>query len=125
MKKFEFSNNDLSFEICGNTFTGDAAIVELEISAAQKKILEFAAKIRKGEAEKAEIEDCIKFTIDKLDKAFGKGTSEAIFKDRAISLHDCLDVVVYIIAVANEFEENKQADYDNLKGNRETRRANK
>ena len=125
MKKFEFSNNDLSFEICGNTLTADAAIVELEISAAQKKILEFASKIRKGEAEKAEIEDCIKFAVDKLDKAFGKGTSEAIFKDRAISLHDCLDVVVYIIAVANEFEENKQVDYDNLKGNRKTRRANK
>lgn len=123
MKKFKFESNDVTIEINGVSLSCDAAIGECEISAAKRDLIEFSEKITAGQADKKEIERHIEFTLKKIDSAFGEGSCESIFKDRAISLHDCVDTVTYIIACFNEFENGKKELYDSFSGSREERRA--
>ena len=122
MKKFEFQNNDISIDIMGTMLVADAAVVECEISAAHKLISDFGAKVMSGNASKKEIEGVMQESLEKIDSAFGAGTSERIFKESTISYHDVCDVVCYILAACNEFESEKQNLYKSFKGNRDERR---
>lgn len=111
MKKFEFQKNIFETEICGVILAADVTKAEVEISRAQKKLVSFAEKITAGEATENEISDKIMETCQSIDKAFGKGTAEKIFAERTISLHDCMDVVFYVVAALNQFEDGKQDLY--------------
>ncbi len=111
MKKFEFQKNTFETEICGVTLAADVTKAEIEISRAQKNLVSFAKKITAGEATENEIADKITKTCQSINKAFGKGTAEKIFAGRTVSLHDCMDVVFYIVAAMNQFENSKRNLY--------------
>ena len=123
MKKFEFQNNEVEFEMLGYMLKADAAEAEIELSAAQKDLAEFFDKITAGNADKQEIKTHIEFALTKIDAAFGEGTAKALFANRTVSLHDALDVVAYSLAALKEFENNKTDLYKSFRGNREERRT--
>lgn len=125
MKKFEFQNNNISVEINGVKLSCDAAEGECEITAAKNDLVEFSDKIIEGKADKKEIKKHIEFTLNKIDNVFGEGSSQRIFKDRVVSLHDCTDVVSYVLACFNDFEKSKKELYDSFSGSREERRTRK
>ena len=111
MKKFEFQKNHFKTEIAGVELSGDPAEIEIEISKAHKELIAFSDKITAGEAEQDEIEKVMETALEHVDRAFGDGTCEKIFRDRVVSFHDCLDVVVFLIAALNNFESEKKKMY--------------
>ena len=123
MNKFEFINSDIEIEINGEVLCAEVTHAEVEMTAARKLIISFSEKITAGEASSGEIESTIAEVCKKIDTAFGKKSAERIFKDRAVSIHNCLNVVVYIISRLNEFEEGVKSKISSYGSNRAERRA--
>ncbi len=116
MEAFKFSDNTFSVDIAGVTLKADAAEVELEISKCHKNVLEVCERVVSGGAEHEEIKKTITYVMNTLDNTFGNGISKAIFSSiPKISLHDCVDVLMYIIAGINEFESAKKDLYRSYK----------
>ena len=112
--KFELQENYFKTEIAGVELSGNPTLIEIEISKAHKELIAFSDKISAGDAEYDEIGGVIGTALNHVDKAFGCGTCEKIFRDfgdRLVSFHDCLDVVVFLIAALNNFESEKEQLY--------------
>ena len=112
MKTFEFGNNMLTVSIHNTEFTRDPAEVEVAFSAARKAILDFNEKLNRGEATRTDIEETIGEIMILIDEGLGAGASNRIFSGMdAVSLHDCGDVVTYVLTCTNEFENRKKGEY--------------
>ncbi len=109
---FTFEENKITLSINGNQFTGDPAEIEVAMTAARKSIFDFNDILTKGTADKKDIEECIGEVVILIEEAFGNGACNKIFGDKAISLHDCSDVVIYVLSKTNLFEGKKAKVYE-------------
>lgn len=113
MKEFKFGNNMLTVNIDNTEFIRDPAVVEVAFSAARKTILDFNEKLNRGEANRETIEETIGEILILIDEGLGAGASERIFSGlKSVSLHDCGDIVTYVLACTAEFENQKQGEYN-------------
>lgn len=114
---FEINKNILTLEIGNESFTVDPAIAEIHANAARKIILTFNDKMTSGDATTEDIEEAIAKVIEKLECILGDGAIGKIFKEAPISLHDIMDLDMYILGVAGNFEEKKASAYQRIAQN--------
>lgn len=125
MKEFRFGNNMLTMNIDNTEFTCDPAAVEAAFSAARKTILNFNEKLNQGEANRDTIEETIGEILILIDEGLGAGASERIFASRkTVSLHDCGDVVTYVLSCTAEFENRKQGEYNGYQAQNRPQKRN-
>ena len=92
-------------------------MADVNVNAARKKLIEFNDKLVMGEATEKDVKNIITAVVSDLENVLGKGEIGVIFADKAISVHDVMDLVVYISAVAEDFERQKGDKYNVLRQN--------
>lgn len=102
-KRFEFKNNNVVLDICGEEFSvsltadimGEISDISLE---AAKQLKELSSKSVNA---KEKITETCKYLENKIDVLLGNGATRQIFKQRRINLLDLTDVLNYVIAEIN------------------------
>ena len=114
---FEILKNTIQIEAGNKIYEVDPVMAEVNVNAARKKLIEFNDKLVMGEATEKDVKNIIKAVVADLENVLGKGEIGIIFADKAISVHDVMDLVVYISAVAEDFERQKGDKYNVLRQN--------
>lgn len=109
---FEISRNTIKIEIENKTYEVEPVMAEVNVNAARKKLVEFNEKLVAGEATPEDVKNVIDEIVQKIENVLGKGEVGVIFADKAISVHDVMDLVMYISAVAEDFERQKGDKYN-------------
>mgnify|MGYP006863341842 CR=1 FL=1 len=114
---FEILKNTIQIEAGNKIYEIDPVMAEVNVNAARKKLIEFNDKLVMGEATEKDVKNIITAVVADLENVLGKGEIGIIFADKAISVHDVMDLVVYISAVAEDFERQKGDKYNVLRQN--------
>ena len=114
---FEILKNTIQIEAGNKIYEADPVMAEVNVNAARKKLIEFNDKLVMGEATEEDVKNIITAVVSDLENVLGKGEIGIIFADKAISVHDVMDLVVYISAVAEDFERQKGDKYNVLRQN--------
>ena len=114
---FEILKNTIQIEAGNKIYEVDPVMAEVNVNAARKKLIEFNDKLVMGEATEKDVKNIITAVVSDLENVLGKGEIGVIFADKAISVHDVMDLVVYISAVAEDFERQKGDKYNVLRQN--------
>ena len=114
---FEILKNTIQIEAGNKIYEVDPVMAEVNVNAARKKLIEFNDKLVMGEATEKDVKNIITAVVADLENVLGKGEIGVIFADKAISVHDVMDLVVYISAVAEDFERQKGDKYNVLRQN--------
>lgn len=114
---FEILKNTIQIEAGNKIYEVDPVMAEVNVNAARKKLIEFNDKLVMGEATEKDVKNIITAVVADLENVLGKGEIGIIFADKAISVHDVMDLVVYISAVAEDFERQKGDKYNVLRQN--------
>lgn len=114
---FKINQNTIKIEAGNEVFEADPAIAEIYVNAARKEILQFNNKMVAGDASEKDVEDTIKKTAESIEKVLGKGSVNKIFGDKAVSLHDIIDLNMYILSVTESFEGKKASEYKRMSEN--------
>lgn len=114
---FEILKNTIQIEAGNKIYEVDPVMAEVNVNAARKKLIEFNDKLVMGEATENDVKNIITAVVADLENVLGKGEIGVIFADKAISVHDVMDLVVYISAVAEDFERQKGDKYNVLRQN--------
>lgn len=114
---FEILKNTIQIETGNKIYEVDPVMAEVNVNAARKKLIEFNDKLVMGEATEKDVKNIITAVVADLENVLGKGEIGIIFADKAISVHDVMDLVVYISAVAEDFERQKGDKYNVLRQN--------
>lgn len=114
---FEILKNTIQIEAGNKIYEVDPVMAEVSVNAARKKLIEFNDKLVMGEATEKDVKNIITAVVADLENVLGKGEIGIIFADKAISVHDVMDLVVYISAVAEDFERQKGDKYNVLRQN--------
>lgn len=114
---FEILKNTIQIEAGNKIYEVDPVMAEVNVNAARKKLIEFNDKLVMGEATEKDVKNIITAVVADLENVLGKGEIGIIFTDKAISVHDVMDLVVYISAVAEDFERQKGDKYNVLRQN--------
>ena len=114
---FEILKNTIQIEAGNKIYEVDPVMAEVNVNAARKKLIEFNDKLVIGEATEKDVKNIITAVVADLENVLGKGEIGIIFADKAISVHDVMDLVVYISAVAEDFERQKGDKYNVLRQN--------
>ena len=108
--KFEFKQeNRANLDICGKKY-----VVEMtaeNIAASDEITAQFSAvgkEAQKLEGAESVIHMCT-FCADSIDRLLGSGSTKEIFGDRAITLPDLIDLLLYIQNEIREVFEKAQA----------------
>lgn len=115
MKQFNFNKNLVEIDLAGNIF-------ELDPIAAEKIFMELGNKIKglpDGEAAAPDPDMVLSVCEDitgALKELLGEGACEKIWKDRAVSFYDCLDLVVFITNEIQSFTNAKIKSYNTAAG---------
>lgn len=114
---FEILKNTIQIEAGNKIYEVDPVMAEVNVNAARKKLIEFNDKLVMGEATEKDVKNIITAVVADLENVLGKGEIGIIFADKSISVHDVMDLVVYISAVAEDFERQKGDKYNVLRQN--------
>ena len=114
---FEILKNTIQIEAGNKIYEVDPVMAEVNVNAARKKLIEFNDKLVMGEATEKDVKNIITAVVADLENVLGKGEIGIIFADKAISVHDVMELVVYISAVAEDFERQKGDKYNVLRQN--------
>ena len=114
---FEILKNTIQIEAGNKIYEVDPVMAEVNVNAARKKLIEFNDKLVMCEATEKDVKNIITAVVADLENVLGKGEIGVIFADKAISVHDVMDLVVYISAVAEDFERQKGDKYNVLRQN--------
>lgn len=123
VKKFEFRDHRTKLDIAGEIFYLDVTDKNLlnRVLEFSKESQELARNVNTDNYVE-DLENAMEFMQKSIDNILGEGASKKIFKDRAVSFMDLLDVIKYINEVIIKERTEKLVSYT---PNRATRRAKK